>query len=205
MRVRMIHGIHSPEGSNNMQGFSPFIRAAMPGAQVDVYEYGFMGFWAARWENEGVARRFAALSRERRHLHRTEVWITHSNGAAIAYRAVTDFGADPDMIININPALDRWRAAPVPIIEIAHSNNDRWVNLAQWLPGHIWGDQGRNGFGPTALRAAEIHPGAEVLNHNASAISGAMAYDDHCGMFSGDQRRRDWARFWAGRVEEQLR
>lgn len=203
MRVRLIHGIHEPEGNSNMRSFAPAVRGAMPKAEVLLFEYGFMGFWAARWQNDSIARKLALVSHGRQG-DGHEVWITHSNGAAVAYQAVVDHGASPDMIININPALDRWRAAPVPFIEIAHSQNDRAVNVSQWLPGHIWGDQGRAGHGSTLLRIAEKPFGTQVSNYNASRFAEPMAYEDHCGMFHGEARRWHWANFWASRIAERL-
>ena len=194
MIVRLIHGIHSKEGDNNMSTFAPLVEKAMPGARVSLFEYGFMGFWAARWKNNDVAANLAEIHRFGQARGVPEVWATHSNGAAIAYLAVTKFGAAPDMIINFNPALDRWRTADVPRVETIHSNSDRWVNLSQWLPGHIWGDQGKVGY---------TGKNGNTINHNASLIGGRMAYNDHTGAFAAS-RREAWAYFVANRVDEFL-
>lgn len=194
MKVRLIHGIHEKEGDNNMSQFAPYVRKAFPGAQVSLFEYGFMGFWAARWENDGVARDLAAMSKLDRGARR-EVWITHSNGAAIAYLAVEEHGAFPDMIINVNPALDRWLTPAVPAVEVAYSEQDRAVDVSQWLPFHLWGDQGKVGYKGRLLN---------TISHNATKIGGPMSYKHHCGMFDGARRKTDWAYFWANRVGERL-
>ncbi len=199
MIIRLIHGIHSPEGNNNMSAFAPHLAAAMPGAKVELFQYGFMGFWQARWRNAGVARQLAGLHKRQRTTE-AEIWVTHSNGAAIAYLATTRYEARPDAIFNFNPALDRWRVAPVKWVETIHSNQDRWVNLAQHLPGHIWGDQGKIGIAPTTFKVPEHN---SYVCHNASKIGGKMAYDDHTGAFH-PVRRESWAYFLTNRIDEIL-
>lgn len=196
MIIRLIHGIHSPEGNNNITAFVPVLQKAMPGARVEVFSYGFMGFWQARFRNDEVARRLA--STRRTDTKEKEIWVTHSNGAAIAYLATTRYEARPDAIFNFNPALDRWRVAPVKWVETIHSNQDRWVNLARHLPGHIWGDQGKIGIAPTTFKVPEHN---SYVCHNASKIGGKMAYDDHTGAFH-PVRRESWAYFLANRIDE---
>jgi hypothetical protein len=104
------------------------------------------------------------------------------------------------MLINVNPALDRWRVAPVPWVETIHSNMDRPVNLSRFLPGHLWGDQGKRGIAPTLFREPEHD---RHLSHNASLVGGRMAYHGHCGAFS-PERRQDWAYFMVNRIDEVL-
>lgn len=190
MKVRLIHGIHQREGYNNMARFAPHMERAMPKANVSLFEYGFMGFWRARRDNKIVAERFANLSRVERVMDETEVWITHSNGAVIAYQAVRDYGASPDMIININPALDRWRTAYVPFVETIHSDGDRAVWWSQWLPFHLWGDQGKVGY------RGDMH---NTLSHNASKFERPMQYHGHCGAFEAS-RVNMWAHWCASRI-----
>ena len=199
MKIRLIHGIHSPEGDNNMSALLPHMQKAMPTANVQTWEYGFVSFIRARWTNSGTAERLAADFRIERDATSPEVWITHSNGAAVAYLAVKQFGAYPDMIINVNPALDRWRVAPVPFVETIHSAGDRWVWLSQHLPGHIWGDQGLHGIGSTPFRDVE----GEGLSHFATGFTDSMAYVGHTGLFY-PERINKWAYFMANRIEEVL-
>lgn len=191
-KVRLLHGIHAPEGSHNMARFAPHLAGAMPQAQVLLWQYGFMGWWQARWRNDWVAREFAAESKLGRQRGELEIWVTHSNGAAVAYLAVEKYGATPDMIININPALDRWRTATVPYVLTIHSPGDRWVWLSQWIPGHIWGDQGKVGYHGRMTN---------TLNLDAGKVEPAMRYDDHTGAFDPKRIRR-WAYFCAARIEQ---
>lgn len=193
MKIRLIHGIHAKEGSNNMSRLIGHVKSACPNSHVTLWQYGFVGFWAARWKNNDIARRLAAESKLDA-LSTKEVWITHSNGGAVAYLAVEKYGASPAMIININPALDRWRTADVRFVETIHSNNDRWVNISQWLPFHIWGDQGKVGYKGKMTN---------TINHNASEFSGAMAYDGHTGLFDPD-RIAQWAVFFSHRIAESI-
>lgn len=191
-KIRLLHGIHAPEGNNNMARFAPHLAKAMPQAQVLLWQYGFMGFWQARWHNDWVAREFAAESKLGRQRGEMEIWVTHSNGAAVAYLAVEKYGATPDMIININPALDRWRTAAVPYVLTIHSDGDRWVWLSQWVPGHIWGDQGKVGYRGRM---------SNTLNIDAGKIEPAMRYDSHTGAFEARRIER-WAYFCAARIEQ---
>lgn len=192
MKIRVIHGIHSPEGDNNMARFAPHLQRVMPHAEVLLFQYGFMGFWQARWRNDGVARGLAEASKHWRNINEPEVWVTHSNGAAVAYLAVEKYGAMPDMIVNFNPALDRWLTAPVQRVETIHSDEDRWVQLSQWLPFHIWGDQGKVGYRGSL---------GNTINHNASHFGAGMAYDSHTGAFDAKRAPR-WAEFVGFRVGE---
>lgn len=187
--VRLIHGIHAKEGNHNMAALLPHLQATIPKTKVELFEYGFMGFWEARWGNDNVA---CALAME---ATANDVWITHSNGAVIAFLASHYHGAKPKLIININPALDRGLAANCLKIETIHSKGDRAVYWSQFLPFHLWGDQGKVGY--------KGHR-EDVLNHNASASAfGNMAYKGHCDLFSSS-RISQWAYFLAHRIEEQL-
>lgn len=188
MKIILVHGIHSKEGDNNMSMLWPWLQRLLPKHEVVIHEYGFMGFWRARWANDGQARRLAAL------IEPGDVVVTHSNGAAITYLACRDYGACPVGVININPALDRWRTPEVHWVETIHSPGDRWVWLSQWLPGHVWGDQGRVGY-----RGFDDN----TINHDASGFGPQMEYSGHCGLF--DPERIDkWAYFLAYRIDERL-
>ena len=191
MKVRLIHGIHSKEGNHNMSRLLPHMQKAMPGAKVELWDYGFMGFWQARWRNAGVARQLDLDCRLERN-REPEIWITHSNGAAIAYLAVRNHGTPVDMIININPALDHNLTAGVRRVETIYSEQDRAVDLSQWLPFHIWGDQGKVGY---------KGPRKNTISHNASRIGGPMEYKGHCDLFSS-VRIEQWAYFFANRIDE---
>jgi hypothetical protein len=193
VKIRLIHGIHEKEGATNMSALLPHIKRACPDSDVTLFEYGFLGFWEARWRNTKIAMRLARFSNtdERR---MPEVWITHSNGAAVAYLAVEKYGATPDMIININPALDRWRAARVPFVEVIHSGGDRWVYLSRWLWWNIWGDQGKVGYGG-ARRS--------IVNHDAGKMRAPLGYQQHSELFD-PTRIEPWAQAIARRIEIRL-
>lgn len=188
MKIILIHGIHSREGDNNMSMLWPWLQRLMPDHEVVIHEYGFMGFWRARFGNDRQARRLA----ER--IAPGDVVVTHSNGAAITYLACRDYGACPAGVVNINPALDRWRTPAIAWVETIHSPGDRWVWLSQWLPGHVWGDQGRVGY-----RGFEDN----TINHDVSTFGAEMAYSGHCGLFE-PERIDKWADFIAYRIAERL-
>jgi len=190
MKIRLIHGIHEPEGLTNMGMFAGHVRGVSPNSDVSLFKYGFLGFWKARFENTEIAHDFSTMSKLERRTDEQEVWITHSNGAAIAYLAVEKFGATPNLIININPALDRWRTAGVRRVVTIHSEGDRWVNLSQWLPGHIWGDQGKVGY------RGRLN---NTINVDACKMDGVMAYQGHCDMFE-PERINQWAHYMVQQI-----
>lgn len=193
--VRLIHGIHTPEGNNNISACLPHLKEFLPEAAVYMFSYGFMGFWAARWNNKGVARNLATLSKAEKTADTFEVWITHSNGQAVSYLAVEKFAAKPDMILAFNPALDRWRTPSVPRVEVMHSKGDRWVNLSQWLPGHIWGDQGKVGYKGKATN---------TVNNNVETFPAGMQYSEHSGAFTRETRKQ-WMQFCAHKIKLRFR
>lgn len=82
--IRLIHGIHAKEGDHNM---TRLFEGLLP--------------------DKNVAKSLAEISED------GDIWVTHSNGAAIAYLAVTEYDARPSCIVNISPALDRWLTAHI--------------------------------------------------------------------------------------------
>jgi alpha-beta hydrolase superfamily lysophospholipase len=173
-----------------MSALLPHIKKAMPEADVQLFEYGFMGFWRARWDNKKVAKKLAELSKAVKDSGEKLIWITHSNGGAIAYLTTKVYNIKPDMVVQINPALDRWLTPNSPLVEVIHSDQDRAVDLSQWLPFHIWGDQGKVGY------KGSKH---NVENINASKLQDSMAYYGHQGLF-GSPRIASWAAYIANRI-----
>ena len=195
MKVILIHGIHSKEGDNNMSALLPHIKEAMPTADIELFEYGFMGFWKARWANDNVAKSLAGLIDSYKRDGQEVAVVTHSNGAAITYLATTKYNARPTMVVNVNPALDRWRTHNCPWVETIHSEQDRAVDISQWLPFHLWGDQGKVGYKGKLKN---------TINHNATKFGNGMAYQGHCGLF-GSPRIKKWAYFIAARIESYVK
>lgn len=64
------------------------------------------------------------------------------------------------------------------------------MQLSQWLPLHIWGDQGKVGYRGRL---------GNTINHNASRFGAGMAYDSHTGAFE-EKRIARWAEFVGVRV-----
>lgn len=182
-RVILIHGVHTPEGDSNIGRLAPAIEAAS-GKPVTRHDYGFMGFLQTYFRNAEQARRLAAATR------RGDWWVTHSNGASIAWLAVHKHGARPGGIINFNPALDRHRTFnPVPYILTIHSDGDTAVRLSQYLPFHTWGDQGLVGYKGGYSAHQNVNGTTEVAEE--------AAYKTHTGAFS-DSRYKWWGHFVGG-------
>lgn len=188
MKIVLIHGIHSPEGDNAMSALLPHLKKKMPHLKVVLHSYGFMGFWKARWDNDRQARRLASV------LEDGDLVVTHSNGAAITYLAVTRHGARPKGVLNINPALDRWLTCPVPHVETLHSRGDRAVWVSQWLPFHLWGDQGKVGYKGKLTNTKSV---------DVNKFPPEMSYEGHMGLFS-PSRINHWANYLSYRLQSWL-
>lgn len=184
-RIILTHGVYTKEGNHNIGRLQPGIEDAS-GLGVIRNEYGFMGFLQTYWRNREQARQLAALSAD------GDWWVTHSNGAAIAWLAVREYRARPCGIINFNPALGRKMSFEgVPYVLTIHSADDTAVSFSRFLPLHPWGDQGRVGYKGnyayhTNLNATnDVHP--------------TYAYRTHTGAFT-DSRYRWWSEFVGERV-----
>jgi hypothetical protein len=77
-------------------------------------------------------------------------------------------------------------------VETIYSEQDRAVDLAQWLPGHIWGDQGKVGYKGKLKN---------TISHNATKLGGSMSYKTHNGAFT-PSRIEQWAQFVGIRASE---
>ena len=68
--------------------------------------------------------------------------------------AATQFNAPIDRICYINPALekDMVPGKQVKQIDVWYSPSDRPVQLAKYLPRHIWGEMGSTGYVGEDLR-----------------------------------------------------
>jgi alpha-beta hydrolase superfamily lysophospholipase len=77
-----------------------------------------------------------------------DVVVCHSNGAAIAHRAASEFFAKIGQLVLINPALDADVSFPhqIAAVHVWHSPSDLPVRFAKWIPFARWGDMGAVGY-----------------------------------------------------------
>jgi hypothetical protein len=138
VRVVLVHGIHTREGTTNMSRLAPWFRAA--GFDVVIFEYGWVGVLRARWRNPGIARRLAAVVRPGDHL------VCHSNGAVIAWLAMRDRRMECRHVSLIAPALDSNRILGGALwTDVYHNRCDHVLWLARLFRHHAWGSMGRDG------------------------------------------------------------
>lgn len=138
--IVVIHGIHAREGESNVWRLKPYLELA--GHTVEVFEYGFVGALWARFANPRIARRLAEV-----HGAQTYDYVCHSNGAAVLYLAMRDYGLKAGRVSLINPALDSDRVLPGAVhTDIYYNADDAVVGLASLLRGHYWGRMGNAGY-----------------------------------------------------------
>lgn len=139
-RVVVVHGIHAAEGQSNVWRLKPYLE--LQGHAVEVFEYGYTTAFMAYWRNPGVARRLAET-----HGDAECDFVCHSNGAAVLYLAMRDYGLKAGRASLINPALDSWRLlSGAQYMDIYYNAYDAVVGLAGLLPGNVWGRMGADGW-----------------------------------------------------------
>lgn len=139
MKTIIVHGIHTKEGMANVGRLRPFVQRT--GMECVLFDYGFLGFWRARWDNPELARRLALLVTPGDNV------IGHSNGCALIALAASRHNAEFGHVALINPALDSDSKFPAPPgrVDVYHNRDDRAVWVSKLLFRHPWGEMGRIG------------------------------------------------------------
>lgn len=167
--VVLVHGIHAREGHSNVRKLVPFFEAA--GFRVTVFEYGWISVLRARWANPGIAKRLAALVRESDHV------VCHSNGAAVAWLAMNDYGMTCRKISLIAPALDDDKLFLSAIwTDVYHNACDHVVWFARLFIHHAWGSMGRDGCRNSSAKLCGV-ANIDVADHaGLPVICGHLEY-----------------------------
>lgn len=151
MKIHLIHGIHTSRGSRRLAAMKPILwrETQQP---VEYYEYGDIKAIQTRVWNPWIAKRFAKT------IAPGDVIVAHSNGNAIAIRAMRDFGAKPAGLVMLNAALEPDVEIPA-CLKWAHcyfNEHDGAVAYADFLFGWpfdpLWGEMGLRGYKGTDTR-----------------------------------------------------
>ena len=128
-----------------------------------------MGLIQVYLQNKKHARRLAAAaSNAKKQTKAKVIAVGHSNGCAIIHMAATQFNAPIDRICYINPALekDMVPGKQVKQIDVWYSPSDRPVQLAKYLPRHIWGEMGSTGYVGEDLRFTNFNKEDMAVSSN---------------------------------------
>lgn len=162
-KIILVHGIYAKEGESNVWNMKKPLEASTD-FQVEVFEYGFVSMLQARFKNPGIAEKLAAA------ISPGDIVVNHSNGAAVTWMATHKYGARPDGVVMLQPALDEWR---MPVCKWAHVYYNKEDSVVWWssvLLGNVWGKMGKTGY---------VQPGRET----------PLKYDVLWQKVDGEERR----------------
>tara|TARA_B110001450_G_C17604718_1_gene474573 strand:+ start:316 stop:915 length:600 start_codon:yes stop_codon:yes gene_type:complete len=164
----LVHGYNVRDhGEKTIGRFRPFLISR--GWDTIMFRMGWMGLIQVYLQNKKHARRLAAAaSNAKKQTKAKVIAVGHSNGCAIIHMAATQFNAPIDRICYINPALekDMVPGKQVKQIDVWYSPSDRPVQLAKYLPRHIWGEMGSTGYVGEDLRFTNFNKEDMAVSSN---------------------------------------
>ena len=155
--ILLVHGINTTLSIETVGKLRTFFECR--GCPVVAVNYSYTGVMAARSKNPKVAKDLAKIIRKTKAAEpgRPVIVIGHSNGCAIIHIASTNFRAEIDTAIYINPALKKDLAIGSRVNEchIWHSPSDspvKWskrlskIIPSSWFDARPWGEMGATGY-----------------------------------------------------------
>lgn len=145
MIAYVIHGLmNSGNESTGMDRFADVLREDGFFEKVVELDYPWFGPIRAKCCNSTAAHMIANL------VEPGQAVFTHSNGAAIAWRAASHYGAKFGYVCLLNPALRKSATFPgADAVDTWCADDDRVVGLSRWaslVAGGVWGKQGLVGY-----------------------------------------------------------
>lgn len=175
-RIILLHGFNVRDGGEHTVGrLRPYLAKA-GFANVNLVSYGWTDMLMVKRHNDRFARLLASMSEP------GDVVIAHSNGCAMAYRALRDYPVWAEFrdVVFINPALKPKLPIPPALrsLHVFHSKGDNVVGWARLLsPFSLWGNMGAVGYrGPFDARVRN-HDLAEYIDDPAPGHSGVFSDD----------------------------
>ncbi len=193
VRIHLCHGIHTPENSPAVMGLIPYLKAA--GFEVAFPDYP----WIAALQTRLVNPIIVACIKP--YIEAGDIWIGHSNGAAIGYDLM-HVGAPLAGAIFINGALDTKLVRPPQVkwIDVLFNPQDQITEAAQiaerlgWVDA-VWGELGHRGY--TGSDAA-------IRNYDCGLTPGLPTVQGHSDLFTV-AKLAAWGPWIAKRLSEQLK
>lgn len=149
--VILIHGFNVTDGgASTISKLKPYYHKR--GAHVISLRYGWFGLLRARFCNEEVSEKLAALIKAESPHYPRIIVVGHSNGCAVAHLASFKCTLPIHRLVYINPALKRYYVpgAGVKNVDVWYNPKDIAVLLAKFLfwraKERPWGLMGRTGY-----------------------------------------------------------
>lgn len=183
--VILVHGYNVSNPEQTVNKLRPYFEEL--DCLVETFTYGHTNLFQVRWNNPRLAKRLAM---------RTAYWhakgyqiivVGHSNGCAIAHLGARNHEFYADVMLAINPALEKklnpCRAAKKSVVLFNEGDQPvRWARRLSriipksWFDARPWGEMGAVGYKGNCLHIKNID-------------SGAMApkADGHSAVFHGKQ------------------
>jgi hypothetical protein len=153
--VLLVHGFNVSRPLRSIAQLRSHFEAL--GCLVEGFNYGDLGLFAVRKNNHRLASKLAERCRYWKEKNKRVIICGHSNGSAITRIACKYYGAEPEVVEAINPAL--WRVLnPAPTAKVCHvwfNKGDtvgflakviRWLTPLKFVNDRPWGEMGRVGF-----------------------------------------------------------
>ena len=154
-RVILLHGFNVRDsGVRTIQKLRPYLTRSGFN-DVNAPSYGFVHLFGAAFFNDNFAALLAGMSEPH------DVLVAHSNGCALAYRAIHHESSQFEHLVFINPALRPCVPIPskVKSLDVWHSPSDRAVRAARFTSWFtFWGNMGAVGYrGPKDRRVQNFN------------------------------------------------
>ena len=169
--IYLMHGIHAKSrGAVTTDRLRPFLEAE--GFTVHELDYAYFNALRAKLCNPSLAMAFSEILPPGANI------LGHSNAGAIIYRMAKFEGFRFGYVSLLQPALDKNKDIEgAEHVDVWYASGDRAVWLAQWIPGSIWGCQGRVGYQGKATNTTNLplgnidHSEEFVRKHLLQAIA----------------------------------
>lgn len=187
-RVVFLHGIKTPRKNKRLHRLASAFRREGFCVVVPYYGYipalfsGLVG-----WFDRRLADTLSVFIQE------DDILVGYSNGAAIAYM-ISEKKRIKGVIL-INPALNPDLSPRAEFVHVYYNAGDWVAGLAGWLPFHLWGSMGRDGYKGDNPCVVNIDEGNPPL--------GLPPLQGHTVLFAHRNLRR-WSAFMAQKCVEEV-
>ena len=167
MKIVLIHGFNvRDKGKGTIDKLEPLFKKEFPLAKIDKdsADYGWIGLFVANWlyPFTNIIPRIASA------LNDADIVVTHSNGSHFCMKALKLIKNKDILVIHISPALNNnWKFKETfKSCYVYHTEHDKTVWWAKWLPRSSWGDMGKIGALADDKRVHNKHLETPITDHS---------------------------------------
>jgi len=167
MKIVLIHGFNvRDKGRGSIDKLKPYLKKTFPDALIDndSADYGWDFLLKANyfyWVGDTIDRIANALKD-------ADLVICHSNGANYCQKALNKICNKKIKVAYLSPALNRHHKFNESFDKclVMHTNDDKTVSLAKYIPFSSWGDMGKIGALTDDYRVKNIDHTTKILHHS---------------------------------------